>query len=65
MVINFFCHLRRVGVRPPRHVIFTTEESLRDRFTALGLTAFYHEGLGESGGIQVQTFFLLGIVLLC
>eukprot|EP00037_Helgoeca_nana_P005183 m.49825 g.49825 ORF g.49825 m.49825 type:complete len:620 (+) comp16205_c1_seq1:255-2114(+) len=47
LVINFFCLLKSQGIPAPRHVIFTTDPALRDRFTVLGLTSFYHEGLGK------------------
>lgn len=47
LVINFFCLLRSLDIPMPRHVIFTTDPRLRDSLTALGLTSFYHPGLGK------------------
>mmetsp|Transcript_35408 Transcript_35408/g.92650 ORF Transcript_35408/g.92650 Transcript_35408/m.92650 type:complete len:567 (+) Transcript_35408:231-1931(+) len=47
LLLNFFCSLRAANLPTPRHFIVATSTETAQMLTALGLTAFYHPGLGE------------------
>eukprot|EP00038_Savillea_parva_P026726 m.55874 g.55874 ORF g.55874 m.55874 type:complete len:579 (-) comp7638_c0_seq2:2227-3963(-) len=46
LLLNFFCSLRAAKIPFPQHFIVTTSAKTAADLTNMGLTAFYHEGLG-------------------
>eukprot|EP00037_Helgoeca_nana_P037370 m.15793 g.15793 ORF g.15793 m.15793 type:complete len:582 (-) comp8782_c0_seq1:49-1794(-) len=78
LMLNFFCSLRAAGIETPKHFIVTTSVETEQMLTGMGLTAFYHKGLGEfptkaSDGYGDETFvrmmmlkqFAVYVALLC
>lgn len=47
MVINWFCGLRKHKIAIPDHVVFAATKSLAELLTKLGITSYWHEGLGD------------------
>jgi hypothetical protein len=47
LLLNFFCSLRAAKIPTPKHFIVTTDPDTASLLTSMGLTAFYHVGLGE------------------
>lgn len=78
LMLNFFCSLQAANIKLPKHFIVTTSDETANLLTGIGLTAFYHKGLGKfptkaSSGYGDETFvrmmmlkqFAVYVALLC